>query len=187
MRKLLVIPLILVLCAMAVPVSANLAVDEGARGALYSGDGVCPLDALFGSALAIGPGDTLTEYALVCLDTGGRLYLECRNLPESLKGLHLTVQGEAPIYDGRLGANPWIYLGRFPAGTREKLTFTLTVPQDLSRQGQLDWQRLSWRLSAELPPSPATGDTAHPRLAMALAVVSGMGLAALARKKEALS
>lgn len=184
MRKLLVISLSLVFCLLAVPASANLLFGDGAGGVLYSGDGVAPLDALFGSALAIRPGEILTESALVCMDSGGRLYLECRNLPQSLRSLHLTVRGEAPIYDGTLGANPWIYLGRFPAGTREQLTFTLTVPQDLSHQGQLDWQALSWQLSVELPPSPATGDDSHPVTAMVLAVFCGTGLAVLTRGRK---
>ena len=184
MRKLLVFSVIPVLLLLAFPASADLVFGSGAEDVLYSGDGVAPLDALFGSALAISPGETLTESALVCLDSGGRLYLQCQNLPQSLRGLRLTVQGEAPVYDGTLGANPWIYLGRFPAGTREALTFTLYIPEDLSPQGQQDWQALSWHLLAELPPSPATGDESCPLAATVTAVLSGIGLAVFTRKKK---
>ena len=91
---------------LVTPVSAEIAFGPGAEGVLYSGDGVAELQALFGSALAISPGETLRESALICLEKGGRLYLECRELPSSLAELHLTVCGEAPIFDGRPHGHP---------------------------------------------------------------------------------
>ena len=169
---------------LVTPVSAEIAFGPGAEGVLYSGDGVAELQALFGSALAISPGETLRESALICLEKGGRLYLECQELPSSLAELHLTVCGEAPIFDGRLGDCGWIYLGNFPAGTREPVVFTLSIPNSLSRQGQLDWQKLRWKLLAEAPQLPATGDRFHPMAALGVAFFSTAGLAALLRKKE---
>ena len=114
---------------LVTPVSAEIAFGPGAEGVLYSGDGVAELHALFGSALAISPGETLRESALICLEGGGRLYLECQELPPSLKELHLTVCGEAPIFDGRLGDCSWVYLGNFPAGTREPVVFPCPSPK----------------------------------------------------------
>lgn len=175
-----------VLFVLVLPVSAEMAFGPGAEGILYSGDGVAPLEALFGSALAISPGEELKEDALLYLEQGGRAYLQCCTLPQSLQGLRLTVQGDVPIFDGTLGGSSWIYLGNFAPGTKAHLTFTLTVPWDLSRQGRLDWEKLQWKLLAEAPQAPATGDLSHPAFALALGVISAAGLTAVLQKKRQL-
>lgn len=184
MRKETIFTIVLLLSFLALPASAEITFGPGTEGILYSGDGVAPLDALFGSALAISPGEHLQESVLVCLEDGGRLYLQCQNLPQSLAGLHLSVQGEAPIFDGTLGSTSWIYLGNFPSGTREQLHFVLTVPRNLSHQGQLDWQKVRWKILTELPKTPATGDRFRPGPAMAVLLLSGMGLAIVFKKRK---
>lgn len=185
MRRAMFLFPVLFVFLLAVPVSAEITFGPGAEDVLYSGDGVAPLDTLFGSSLAISPGEILREFALVHMESGGRLYLQCRELPESLSGLRLSICGDGPIFEGTLGAASWIYLGNFPAGTREQLTFTLTVPKDLSRQGQLDWQDLRWQLLMELPQTPATGDHFHALAAITVAVLSAAGLWVAVKHREA--
>ena len=52
---------VLFILVLSVPAEAEIAFGSGTEGTLYSGDGVCQVSALFGSALAITPGEILRE------------------------------------------------------------------------------------------------------------------------------
>ena len=70
------------------------------------------------------------------------------------------------------------------AGVKFFPAYLWLVTKNLSRQGQLDWQKLRWKLLAEAPQLPATGDRFHPMAALGVAFFSTAGLAALLRKKD---
>lgn len=158
--------------------SAEISFGPGLTDALFSADGVAPMEALFGSVLAISPGETLWEDARLRLPDGGAVYLLCPGLPRSLKNLVLTVEGERLIFEGELGSADWIYLGDFPRDTDQRLTFTLRVPDPLTKEARKDWPGLHWLLTQTLPQLPPTGDTSRPELAAAAALLSAGGLAA---------
>ena len=99
---------VLFILVLSVPAEAEIAFGSGTEGTLYSGDGVCQVSALFGSALAITPGEILREEVRIRLPEGGRLYLLCPGLPKSLEELKLTVQGDGLIFQGELGSADWI-------------------------------------------------------------------------------
>lgn len=164
---------------LAVPAGAEIAFGSGAEGVLYSGDGVCQINTLFGSALAISPGEILREEVRIRLPEGGRLYLLCPGLPKSLEGLKLTVQGDGLIFQGELGSADWIYLGNFPEGTDRPVDLILKVPEGLTRQGRLDWTGVHWYLTKSLPQMPPTGDTSHPEAAAVVLAGSTIGLLCL--------
>ena len=167
---------VLLLCPKA---RAEITFGPGLRGALVSGDREAAVEALFGSVLAISPGETLWEHTRLELPWGGPVYLVCPGLPKSLKGLVLTVEGDSLIFEGELGSADWIYLGDFPTDTDQPLTFTLKVPGNLSQEGKRDWQALHWLLTATPPQLPPTGDTAYPEIAALVALGSMAGLAML--------
>lgn len=164
--------------------AAEISFEPGLTGALVSADGVSTVDALFGSVLAISPGETLWEHTRLELPYGGPVYLSCPGLPRSLKGLILTVEGDSLIFEGELGSADWIYLGDFPWDTDQPLTFTLQVPRNLTQEGRRDWQALRWQLTTTPPQLPPTGDRAHPEIAVLVALGSMAGLAVMLPKKR---
>lgn len=183
MKHIVTLALLLIL-VLAVPAEAEIAFGSGTEGALYSGDGVCKINALFGSALAISPGEILREAVRIRLPEGGRLYLLCPGLPKSLEGLKLTIQGDGLIFQGELGSADWIYLGNFPEGTDQPVDLILKVPEGLTKQGQLDWPGVHWYLTKRLPQMPPTGDTSHPELAAAILAGSAIGLLCLLPRRK---
>ncbi len=183
MKHIVTLALLFIL-VLAVPAEAEIAFGSGTEGVLYSGDGVSPISALFGSALAISPGEILREEVRIRLPEGGRLYLLCPGLPQSLEGLKLTIQGEGLIFQGELGSTDWIYLGNFPEGTDQRADLILKVPEGLTRQGQLDWQGLHWYLTKSLPQMPPTGDVSQPEAAAAILAGSAIGLLCLLPKRK---
>lgn len=162
--------------------SAEIAFAPTLQGTLVSADRFSAVEALFGSVLAISPGETLWEHTRLELPCGGPVYLACPGLPRSLKGLVLTIEGDSLIFKGELGSVDWIYLGDFPSDTDQPLTFTLQVPKNLSQEAKRDWQALHWQLTAAPPQLPPTGDSAHPELAALVALGSAAGLAMIFRR-----
>ena len=126
----------------------------GAERSVTAADGCTPIDHLFGSNLAITPGERLEDGLCIAPGADTRLFLRCQGVPEALAELRLTVTGEGPIYDGPLGNADWIYLGLFDAGSRQLLTLTLTVPENLSQEAAPGWRDLSWQLLAEPTDQP---------------------------------
>ena len=183
MKHIVTLALLFIL-VLAVPAEAEVSFGSGAEGVLYSGDGVCQINALFGSALAISPGEILREEVRIRLPKGGRLYLLCPGLSQSLEELKLTIQGDGLIFQGELGSADWIYLGNFPEGTDQPLELVLKVPENLSDQGKLDWQGLHWYLTKSLPQMPPTGDISHPEAAAAILAGSMLGLLCLLQKRN---
>ena len=104
---------VLFILVLSVPAEAEIAFGSGTEGTLYSGDGVCQVSALFGSALAITPGEILREEVRIRLPEGGRLYLLCPGLPKSLEELKLTVQGMGLSSRGSWAAPTGSTLGTF--------------------------------------------------------------------------
>lgn len=177
MKRLFLFPVLYLLLSLT-PVARASGVHQGT---LYASDGVTPLPRLFGSALAIVPGEQLQEQGILYSPGGGRLYLACPEVPESLSKLRLQISAGDPIFDGELGSVAWIYLGAYAPEQKTTLHFTLTVPEDLSRQGQMDWQTLSWNILEE---PPATGDTSHPAFALWIATISTLALATLKKQRQ---
>lgn len=170
---------VLFILVLSVPAEAEIAFGSGTEGTLYSGDGVCQVSALFGSALAITPGEILREEVRIRLPEGGRLYLLCPGLPKSLEELKLTVQGDGLIFQGELGSADWIYLGNFSEDTDQPVDLILKVPENLTDQGRRDWQGLHWYLTKSLPQMPPTGDVSHPEAAAGILAGSTLGLLCL--------
>ena len=183
MKHIVTLALLFIL-VLAVPAEAEVSFGSGAEGTLYSGDGACQINALFGSALAISPGEILREEVRIRLPEGGRLYLLCPGLSNSLDGLKLTIQGDGLIFQGELGSTDWIYLGNFPEGTDQPVDLILKVPENLSDQGKLDWQGLHWYLTKSLPQMPPTGDVSHPEVAAIVLAGSTLGLLCLLQKRK---
>ena len=185
MKHIVTLALLFILACSAPAVSAEVSFGSGADGTLYSGDGVCQISALFGSALAISPGEILREEVRIRLPEGGRLYLLCPGLPKSLEGLKLTIQGDGLIFQGELGSADWIYLGNFPKETDKPLDLILKVPEGLTKQGQLDWPGIHWYLTKSLPQMPPTGDVSRPEVALVILIGSALGLLCLLPKQKA--
>ena len=183
MKRILTLAALFILL-LAVPAEAEVSFGSGTEGVLYSGDGVCQINTLFGSALAISPGEILREEVRIRLPEGGRLYLLCPGLPKSLEGLKLTIQGDGLIFQGELGSADWIYLGNFPEGTDQTLELVLKVPENLSDQGKLDWQGLHWYLTKSLPQMPPTGDVSRPDVALVILMGSALALSYLFQKRK---
>lgn len=178
MRRIVVFAVLCSFFLLCPRASAEISFGPGLASALYSADGVAPVETLFGTVLAISPGETLWEAARLRLPDGGPVYLLCPGLPRSLKNLVLTVEGEGLLFEGELGSADWIYLGNFPRNTDQRLTFTLRVPDPLTKEAKKDWPGLHWLLTQTLPQLPPTGDTSRPELAAAAALLSAGGLTA---------
>lgn len=176
----------ILLLSLALPAQAEglITFGGGAERSVTAADGFTPIDHLFGSNLAITPGERLEDGLCVAPGADTRLFLRCQGVPEALAALRLTVTGEGPIYDGPLGNADWIYLGQFAAGSRQLLTLILTVPEDLSPEAAPGWTELSWQLFAESADQPQTADPAHPWAAAAAGAVTGLALASLLRRRR---
>lgn len=177
---------LILLLSLALPVRAEglITFGGGAERSVTAADGCTPIDHLFGSNLAITPGERLEDGLCIAPGADTRLFLRCQGVPEALAELRLTVTGEGPIYDGPLGNADWIYLGLFEAGSRQLLTLTLTVPENLSQEAAPGWRDLSWQLLAEPTDQPQTADPAHPWAAAAAGTVTGLALASLLRRRR---
>lgn len=178
--------LLLILLSTVLLVSAEgaIAYSGEAAGCVYAADGTTAIDHLFGSNLAILPGEHLEDGLCIRPEEDVRLFLRCADLPEPLEHLRLTVTDDAPIFDGSLKDADWIYLGEYPAGSRTLLELHLTVPQDLSQEAARTWPRISWQLQAISAAAPQTADTAHPGPAAATGTLTGLLLAWAAHQSK---
>lgn len=152
--------LVLALLLSSVPLGAGaenaLVLDSAADGILFAADGSTPMDHLFGSSLAVSPGETLEETVIIRPRCDTRLVLQCLDVTPALSGIRLTVQGENLLYDGPIAG--LADLGLFSPEEATQLQLSLAIPEDLSLQGRRDWPKLRWSLTAQSPQSPKTGD-----------------------------
>lgn len=149
--------------------------DRSTEGILFAADGCTPMDHLFGSSLAITPGEILEETICIRPREKGRLTLQCLDISPELTGLHLEVWGRTRLYDVPITGPA--DLGDFSPEEPVVLNLRLTVPQDLSDQGRRDWLKLRWRLAAPDTESPETGDAVRFPAAVFTGALTGLLLA----------
>ena len=152
--------LVLGLLLSALPLGAGaenaLVLEGGTKDMLFAADGSTPMDHLFGSYLAISPGENPEETVVLRPRAEMRLVLQCLDVTPALSGIRLTVQGETLLYDGPIAG--LADLGLFSPEEATQLQLSLAIPEDLSLQGRRDWPKLRWSLTAQSPQSPKTGD-----------------------------
>ena len=173
-----VLPCILALLlslVTAVGAEGVLVFDRSTEGILFAVDGCTPMDHLFGSSLAIAPGEILEETVCIRPREKGRLALQCLDISPELTGLHLEVWSRTCLYDGPITG--LADLGGFSPEEPVVLNLRLTVPQDLSPQGRMDWLKLRWRLAAPDMDSPETGDPVRFSAALFTGALTGLLLA----------
>ena len=140
-RKICILVLGLLLSALPLGAGAEnaLVLEGGTKDMLFAADGSTPMDHLFGSYLAISPGENPEETVILRPPAEMRLVLQCLDVTPALSGIRLTVQGETLLYDGpRAGLAD---LGLF-SPEETQLQLRLAIPEDLSLQGRRDWPKL---------------------------------------------
>lgn len=161
-----------------------LSLGGGAEDWIFAGDGQTPVDHLFGSSPAISPGELLEDVLYIRPSRDTELLLCCRNVPESLGTLRLTIKnGEESLFNAPLSQAALVPLGTF---SREKpclLEFYLQIPQDLPYEAFPAWQTLSWQILA-MAPTPQTADPTHPTAAALTGSLTGLTLAILTRRNR---
>ena len=170
--------LVLGLLLSALPLGAGaenvLVLEGGTKDMLFAADGSTPMDHLFGSYLAISPGENPEETVILRPPAEMRLVLQCLDVTPALSGIRLTVQGETLLYDGPLAG--LADLGLF-SPEETQLQLRLAIPEDLSLQGRRDWPKLRWCLTAQSPQSPKTGDNIRLPAAVFTGALTGLLLA----------
>ena len=149
--------------------------DRSTEGILFAADGRTPIDHLFGSSLAIAPGETLEETVCIRPREECRLALQCLDVSPELTGLQLEIWSGTRLYDGPITG--LADLGSFSPEEPVVLNLRLTVPQDLSAQGRRDWLKLRWRFAAADAASPETGDPVGFPVAVFTGALTGLLLA----------
>lgn len=149
--------------------------DRSTEGILFAADGCTPMDHLFGSSLAIAPGEILEETVCIRPREECRLALQCLDISPELAGLRLEVWGGTRLYGGPITG--LADLGSFSPEEPMVLNLRLTVPKDLSDQGRRDWLKLRWRLAAPDAGSPETGDPVRFPAAVFTGALTGLILA----------
>lgn len=182
-RRIWVLALLLSLVT-AVNAEGAIAFGSGVKGIVFAADGATPIDHLFGSYLAVTPGERLEEGLCVRAAKNTRLYLHCSGADGELKTARLQIEGEKTVFDGTLEQAGWIDLGTFSPGASEMLNLYLTVPEDLSPQGLREWLNISWQLDTQPAPVPKTGDNVHIPAAIFTGSLMGLCLAIAAGKKK---
>lgn len=182
-RRIWVLALLLSLVT-AVSAEGAIAFGSGVEGIVFAADGATPIDHLFGSYLAVTPGERLEEGLCIRAARNTRLYLHCTGMGEELKSMRLQVQGEKTLFDGALDQAGWIDLGTFSPGEPEMLNLYLTVPENLSPQGAREWLNISWQLDTQPAPLPKTGDNVHIPAAIFTGSLMGLCFAIAAGKKK---
>ena len=182
-RRIWVLVLLLSLVT-AVNAEGAISFGSGVEGIVFAADGATPMDHLFGSYLAITPGERLEEGLCVRAAKDTRLYLHCTGAGGELKAMRLQIEGEKTLFDGTLEQAGWINLGTFSPGEPEMLNLYLTVPEDLTPQGTREWQNISWQLDTQPAPLPKTGDNVHIPAAIFTGSLMGLCLAIAAGKKK---
>lgn len=181
-RKIWVLVLLLSLVT-AVSAEGAIAFGGGAKDIVFAADGATAIDHLFGSYLAICPGERLEEGLCIRAKKNTRLYLHCTGADGELKAMRLCVMGEKLLYDGTLEQAGWIDLGSFSPGEAEMLTLSLTVPEDLTIQGAREWLKLSWQLDTDPTQAPKTGDNVQLPAMIFTGSLMGLCLAAAGKKR----
>ena len=182
-RRIWVLVLLLSLVT-AVNAEGTIAFGSGVEGIVFAADGATPIDHLFGSYLAVTPGERLEEGLCIRADRNTRLYLHCTGMGEELKSMRLQVEGEKTLFDGTLEQAGWIDLGTFSPEEPEMLNLYLTVPENLSPQGAREWLNISWQLDTQPAPLPKTGDNVHIPAAIFTGSLMGLCLAIAAGKRK---
>lgn len=175
-RKICILVLGLLLSALPLGAGAEnaLVLEGGTKDMLFAADGNTPMDHLFGSYLAISPGENPEETVILRPPAEMRLVLQCLDVTPALSGIRLTVQGETLLYDGPLAG--LADLGLF-SPEETQLQLRLAIPEDLSLQGRRDWPKLRWSLTAQSPQSPKTGDCVRLPAAVFTGALTGLLLA----------
>ena len=175
-RKICILVLGLLLSALPLGAGAEnaLVLEGGTKDMLFATDGSTPMDHLFGSYLAISPGENPEETVILRPPAEMRLVLQCLDVTPALSGIRLTVQGETLLYDGPLAG--LADLGLF-SPEETQLQLRLAIPEDLSLQGRRDWPKLRWSLTALSPQSPKTGDNIRLPAAVFTGALTGLLLA----------
>lgn len=175
-RKICILVLGLLLSALPLGAGAEnaLVLEGGTKDLLFAADGSTPMDHLFGSYLAISPGENPEETVILRPPAEMRLVLQCLDVTPALSGIRLTVQGETLLYDGPLAG--LADLGLF-SPEETQLQLRLAIPEDLSLQGRRDWPKLRWCLTAQSPQSPKTGDNIRLPAAIFTGALTGLLLA----------
>lgn len=182
-RRIWVLALLLSLVT-AVNAEGAIAFGSGVEGIVFAADGATPIDHLFGSYLAVTPGERLEESLCIRAAKDTRLYLHCSGADGELKTARLQIEGEKTVFDGTLEQAGWIDLGTFSPGASEMLNLYLTVPEDLSPQGLREWLNISWQLDTQPAPVPKTGDNVHIPAAIFTGSLMGLCLAIAAGKRK---
>ena len=95
-RKICILVLGLLLSALPLGAGAEnaLVLEGGTKDMLFAADGSTPMDHLFGSYLAVSPGENPEETVILRPPAEMRLVLQCLDVTPALSGIRLTVQGE---------------------------------------------------------------------------------------------
>lgn len=141
------------------------------------------------------PGDQLTDSVEINSDDKCKLYFSSESLTDidllqnmKLK-LILTKNGtDSVLYDGVLDAAiKEILLGEFEKGEKGKLTFTLSMPEELDNEYTLRNASVKWSFRAEhldIFGNPKTGDTNMVLTYLLIGAVSGILVIFFAMRKK---
>lgn len=183
MRRKIGVLVVLLSLVTAVSAEGAIAFGSGAEEIVFAADGATAIDHLFGSYLAITPGERLEEGLCIRAKENTRLYLRCTGAEGELKAMGLRIKRERPLFDGTLEQAGWIDLGSFSPGEAEMLTLYLTVPENLTIQGAREWLKLSWQLDTDPAQAPKTGDNVQIPAMIFTGSLMGLCLAAAGRKR----